>query len=80
MQAVNSIRLVLGTVLDVSEDDELEPPELLDEPRVPPVRLPVVRARRLACGRSPALHDWASPAGPVEGREAAANVSVLSTG
>jgi hypothetical protein len=31
VQAVNSIRLVLGTVLDVTEDDELDPPDELAE-------------------------------------------------
>ena len=31
MQAVNSIRLILGTVLDVTEDDELDPPDELSE-------------------------------------------------
>ena len=33
VQAVNSVRLVLGTVLDVDEDDDLDPSdELLDAP------------------------------------------------
>ena len=32
IQAVNSIRLVLGTVLDVGEDEDEVPPELLDSP------------------------------------------------
>jgi hypothetical protein len=32
IQAVNSIRLVLGTVLEVSEDEEEVPPELLESP------------------------------------------------
>src|SRR5262245_601768 len=32
-RAVNSVRLVLGTILEVSEDDDLEAsPELLDSP------------------------------------------------
>ncbi len=32
-QALNSVRLVLGTVLDVTEDDEVDPPpELLESP------------------------------------------------
>ena len=31
MQAVNSVRLVLGTLLDVTEDDDVDPPdELVD--------------------------------------------------
>lgn len=32
IQAVNSIRLVLGTILDVGEDEEQLPAELLDSP------------------------------------------------
>ena len=32
LQAVNSIRLVLGTVLDVGEDEDEVPDELLDSP------------------------------------------------
>jgi hypothetical protein len=32
IQAVNSVRLVLGTVLDVSEDEEEVPDEVLDSP------------------------------------------------
>jgi hypothetical protein len=32
IQAVNSIRLVLGTVLDVGEDEDDLPPELLESP------------------------------------------------
>ena len=32
VQAVNSIRLVLGTVLEVSEDEDEVPPELLESP------------------------------------------------
>ena len=31
MQAVNGVRLVLGTLLDVTEDDELVDPEELDD-------------------------------------------------
>ena len=32
-RAVNSVRLVLGTILEVTEDDDLDaPPELLDSP------------------------------------------------
>ena len=33
MQAVNGVRLVLGTILDVTEDDDLDaPPELVESP------------------------------------------------
>ena len=32
IQAINSIRLVLGTVLEVGEDEEEVPPELLESP------------------------------------------------
>src|SRR5215207_4587080 len=32
IQAVNSIRLVLGTVLEVGEDEDESPPELLESP------------------------------------------------
>ena len=33
VQAINSVRLVLGTVLDVDEDDEIDPSgELLETP------------------------------------------------
>ena len=33
MRAVNSVRLVLGTILEVTEDDDLDaPPELVDSP------------------------------------------------
>jgi hypothetical protein len=33
VRAVNSVRLVLGTILDVTEDDDLNaPPELVDSP------------------------------------------------
>jgi hypothetical protein len=32
IQAVNSVRLVLGTVLEVSEDEDEVPPELLESP------------------------------------------------
>ncbi len=33
VRAVNSVRLVLGTILDVTEDDDLEaPPELVESP------------------------------------------------
>jgi Domain of unknown function (DUF2017) len=33
VRAVNSVRLVLGTILDVTEDDDLDaPPELVDSP------------------------------------------------
>jgi len=32
VQAVNSIRLVLGTVLEVAEDEDEVPPELLESP------------------------------------------------
>ena len=46
VQAVNSVRLVLGTVLDVGEDDDVDPSdELARHPRVPAVRLPVVGPR-----------------------------------
>src|SRR5262245_33552695 len=32
-RAVNSVRLVLGTILEVTEDDDLDaPPELIDSP------------------------------------------------
>ena len=43
MQAVNSVRLVLGTMLDVGEDDDIDEVGRRRRglARVPPVRLPV---------------------------------------
>ena len=51
VQAVNSIRLVLGTVLDVTEDDERRPARRARRVRrVPPLRLPVLGARLVGAG------------------------------
>ena len=83
MQAVNSIRLVLGTVLDVSEDEDDVPPELLESPEYGLYGyLSFVLDARCGCSRrsaTPRRSVGRRLIRPEGSRPTAANVSVLST-
>ena len=60
-QAVNSVRLVLGTILEVTEDDDLDaPPELVDSPEYQLYAYLVVASSTRPSGRMPAASpgDW----------------------